>query len=685
MTDTEGFDDHDYTLPFSAAQSTCISAPPRGVLQAPSIGLDCLMLSGETSVSWLTLQSQEEWDTEIETRCMDRRRERVWGAKPEVPISAAADNKIDDDEGLNAHRAIPTRLPSELLADKWRPKAYTELLSDEKCNLEVMSYFQSFIKPPGTEGAAFVAPPQQILLLVGPPGVGKSTVANVIARHWGYDVVEVNASSERNVTALQKSLLEATANVKGVQPRCVVIEEIDGITPAAVKQLLLDDRFLRRSQRPIVCVANDLYSTALRPMRQHATVKVVPFPNVSEKRLGQRLNELVKAEQLWEAMPAALREMQLRRVAAMCEGDIRRGLNVLQFALIRDDDTDGVQPHNIFSVWRYVLTPPPKGQTRRSFYSQVRRVGDLGSILSGIHENYLTALPPGDFYYTNGAAIQRCCEWFRLHDMCRGSEMDAHVLAAVHDSVSRGIGASIQWPKRVSEAMQLREQRCAAAMEFSHSNVRTFHTLQSVTSTSMEYASALCSVIRNLARTMPNVSTAVQLGNVQRWRLQAISDLLRHYHVNVPTSSTDVTPSLVPYNVMSQHAHRLSREMLILKRPGKRDRKDAADEAPPKDPAAAVGPKAPPTLPDHVLYAGLPAASMPKKPPPKVKEVKDIFGRVVPQKTVRSATPTNSTDGGGVGAPPQHPPVPIKKVKFKYVTATTSTVRRNAKMCDFLK
>ena len=42
-------------------------------------------------------------------------------------------------------------------------------------------------------------PQQKTALLYGPPGLGKTTLAHVVATHAGYKVVEMNASDDRSL------------------------------------------------------------------------------------------------------------------------------------------------------------------------------------------------------------------------------------------------------------------------------------------------------------------------------------------------------------------------------------------------------------------------------------------------------------------------------------------------------
>lgn len=75
-------------------------------------------------------------------------------------------------------------------------------------------------------------PHERVLLLSGPPGYGKTTLASIVARHAGYRILEINASDDRSYQTVQTRIRNAvdagtSLGAEG-KPTCVVIDEIDG-------------------------------------------------------------------------------------------------------------------------------------------------------------------------------------------------------------------------------------------------------------------------------------------------------------------------------------------------------------------------------------------------------------------------------------------------------------------------
>lgn len=80
------------------------------------------------------------------------------------------------------------------------------------------------------DGAYFKA-----ALLSGPPGVGKTTTANVVAKELGFDVVEFNASDTRS----KKMLHEEVAQL--IKTRSLAGYFHDGSAPTNKHVLLMDE------------------------------------------------------------------------------------------------------------------------------------------------------------------------------------------------------------------------------------------------------------------------------------------------------------------------------------------------------------------------------------------------------------------------------------------------------------
>ena len=66
-------------------------------------------------------------------------------------------------------------------------------------------------------------------------GLGKTTIAHVVARHCGYRPFEINASDDRTANALQSRIQDAVQmqSVLGKrQMNLVIVDEVDGIAGA---------------------------------------------------------------------------------------------------------------------------------------------------------------------------------------------------------------------------------------------------------------------------------------------------------------------------------------------------------------------------------------------------------------------------------------------------------------------
>ncbi|XP_023567477.1 chromosome transmission fidelity protein 18 homolog [Octodon degus] len=318
-----------------------------------------------------------------------------------------------------------------LWVDEFAPQRYTELLSDDftnRCLLKWLKLWDHVVfgrerpawkKPrpsvePARAGKETAAsgkwksqeqvveemleaeldpnqrPRQKVALLCGPPGLGKTTLAHVIARHAGYCVVEMNASDDRSPEAF-RTRIEAATQMESVlgasgKPNCLIIDEIDGASTAAINVLLsilnrkgpqeaepggptisLGGARQRRTEgalltRPIICICNDQFVPSLRQLKQQAFL--LHFPPTLPSRLVQRLQE-ISLRQGMQSDPGAL--------SALCEktdNDIRACINTLQFLhgrgqrelSVRDVQTTHVglkdQRKGLFSVWQEIFQLP---------------------------------------------------------------------------------------------------------------------------------------------------------------------------------------------------------------------------------------------------------------------------------------------------------------------------------------
>jgi replication factor C large subunit len=129
-------------------------------------------------------------------------------------------------------------------------------------------------------------------LLVGPPGVGKTSTVQVLADTYDLPLMEINASDTRTSDDIEEVAQRASAKPYSADKQIVLLDEIDSMSGRSNFQPLYD--LLDGSPNPIICIANDKYEV---PDGIERRCEVHKF-RLGERSIKARLKDIIEAEDI---------------------------------------------------------------------------------------------------------------------------------------------------------------------------------------------------------------------------------------------------------------------------------------------------------------------------------------------------------------------------------------------------
>ncbi|KAJ5974517.1 Replication factor C subunit 1 [Penicillium waksmanii] len=286
-------------------------------------------------------------------------------------------------EKEKARKATPQQTPSkgkapvssqespvndQLWTTKYAPTAASMICGNKTAVERIQTWLRNWhsnakkgFKTGGKDGSGIY----RAVMIHGPPGIGKTTAAHLMAKVEGFDIVETNASDTRSKKLVETGLLgvldttslqgyfagEGKKVDSGKRNLVLIMDEVDGMSAGDRGGVGAVAAIVKKTNIPVILICNERRLPKMRPF-DHVTFDI-PFRRPTVEQIRARLSTICFREGI--QMPRPVLDSLIEGTHA----DIRQVINMLSAAKLDQSNMDHDKGKQMSKAWeKHIILKP---------------------------------------------------------------------------------------------------------------------------------------------------------------------------------------------------------------------------------------------------------------------------------------------------------------------------------------
>ncbi|CAF3436423.1 unnamed protein product [Rotaria sp. Silwood1] len=231
-----------------------------------------------------------------------------------------------------------------LWVDKYKPQTIKNLIGqqgEKSCVQKLIVWLRDWYKHHGHSDEKVKAKPSftfnrnedpamfKAALLSGPPGIGKTTAAQLVCQHLNFEYIEKNASDQRSKKSMTNlpsdtySVANFSNKTSSISKYVLIMDEVDGVSGnedrGGVQELI---SLIKRTRIPIICICNDRQHKKIRSLSNYCYDLRFHRPTIQQIRAG--MLTILHRENIQN-----IKQDILDEIIKSCNHDIRQTIHTL--------------------------------------------------------------------------------------------------------------------------------------------------------------------------------------------------------------------------------------------------------------------------------------------------------------------------------------------------------------------